>query len=337
MKRGALGVRRGGDLKVSPALRLAPLLFLVPPVVIGCSSESSQPASSASPAPVATAPPAGNAGANHPPAIRAVKLMPEPIVPGEPVQAQVDAEDEDGDSVLLRHQWFANGEPIPGAVASTLSPTMLKRGDQLTVEVVPLDGKVQGPPVRSSPVTMPNSPPEATRLTLGPGQPHIGDRVDVDVEGKDQDDDTITYSYRWFRNNAPVEGGRGDQPGLDTTGFARGDVILVDVTPQDGIEKGRTVRSPPLTIVNNQPAITSTPPSALKEGRFEYAVTAVDQEGDPLTYGLEAAPSGMTIDKATGRILWQVPPGTKGTQRVRVVVRDNHEGQGFQEFELDMG
>jgi prepilin-type N-terminal cleavage/methylation domain-containing protein len=28
--------------------------------------------------------------------------------------------------------------------------------------------------------------------------------------------------------------------------------------------------------------------------------------------------------------------GTKGMQRVRVVVRDNHEGQGFQEFELDM-
>jgi hypothetical protein len=88
--------------------------------------------------------------------------------------------------------------------------------------------------------------------------------------------------------------------------------------------------------VNNQPTITSTPPSALKEGRFEYAVTAVDQEGDPLTYSLEAAPPGMTIDKATGRILWQVPPGTKGVQRVRVVVRDNHEGQGFQEFELNM-
>ncbi|TAJ08270.1 MAG: hypothetical protein EPO61_09150 [Nitrospirae bacterium] len=263
--------------------------------------------------------------------------MPEPILPGAPVEAQVDAEDQDGDSILFRHQWFANGAPIPGAVTSTLLPTMLKRGDQLAVEVTPLDGKAEGLPVRSASVTMPNSPPEAQRLTLGPSPAHIGDRADVEVEGRDQDGDAITYTYRWFRNNVPVEGSRGDQPSLDTIGFARGDVLLVDVTPHDGTDKGRTFRSPQLTIVNNQPTITSTPPSALKEGRFEYGVTAVDQEGDPLTYSLEAAPPGMTIDKATGRILWQVPPGAKGVQRVRVVVRDDHEGLGFQEFELDMG
>lgn len=316
-------------------MRPTPLVVLVSTIFFGCSSESSPPSAPAPALPAATHP-AGTGVPNHPPVIRAVKLMPEPIAPGEPVQAQVDAEDQDGDAILFRHQWFANGEPIMGEIKSTLLPTMLKRGDQLAVESVPSDGKAEGAPVRSSPVTIPNNPPEATRLTLGPSQPHIGDRVDVEVEGKDQDGDAITYGYRWYRNNVPVEGGRGDQPSLDTTGFARGDTILVDVTPQDGIEKGRTFRSPPLTIVNSQPTITSTPPSALKEGRFEYAVTAVDREDDPLTYSLEAAPPGMAIDKATGRILWQVPPGTKGVQRVRVVVRDNHEGQGFQEFELDM-
>ncbi|MBM4132801.1 MAG: hypothetical protein FJ245_03445 [Nitrospira sp.] len=262
--------------------------------------------------------------------------MPEPIVPGAPVQAQVDVEDEDGDSVLLRHQWFANGEPIAGEVKSTLLPTMLKRGDQLAVEVVPLDGKVDGTPVRSSPVTMLNSPPEATKLTIGPSPAHLGDRVDVETEGKDQDGDAITYTYRWFRNNVPVEGGKGDRPSLDTTGFSRGDVILVDVTPHDGMDKGRTFRSPQLTLVNSEPRITSAPPSTLKEGRFEYLVTATDSEGDPLAYSLDAAPPGMTIEKATGRILWQMPPGIKGSQRVRVVVRDDHEGQGFQEFELDV-
>ena len=328
-------MRRGRALRVLRALRPAPLVLLVSIIFLGCSSESPPPSASV-PVPPAATPPAGAGDLNHPPVIRAVKLMPEPIAPGEPVQAQVDAEDEDGDAILLRHQWFANGEPIAGESKSTLLPTMLKRGDRLVVESVPSDGKAEGTPVRSQPVTMPNSPPEATRLTLGPSPAHIGDRVNVEAESKDQDGDAITYSYRWFRNNVPVEGGRGDQPNLDTTGFARGDVILVDVTPQDGIEKGRTFRSPPLAIVNNRPTITSAPPSALQEGRFEYAVTAVDQEGDPLTYSLEAAPPGMTIDKATGRILWQVPPGTKGARRVRVVVRDNHEGQGFQEFELDM-
>ncbi|MFM8552287.1 MAG: Ig domain-containing protein [Nitrospiraceae bacterium] len=57
--------------------------------------------------------------------------------------------------------------------------------------------------------------------------------------------------------------------------------------------------------------------------------------GDPLTYSLETAPPGMVIDKTSGRIVWQVPPGIQGSHRVRVVVRDNHQGQGFQEFDLD--
>jgi len=261
--------------------------------------------------------------------------MPEPIVPGRPVQAQVDANDPDGDPVTFRHQWFANGQPITGETGSTLLPTMLKRGDQLTVEVVPLDGKAEGTPVRSAPATMPNSPPEALRLIVEPAQPHIGDQIKVEVEGRDQDGDSIAYAYRWFRNEKPVEGGAGDQATLGTTGFARGDVVLVEIMPHDATDQGRPFRSPPLTIVNRHPTITSTPPIALKEGRFEYAVIAVDQEGDPLTYSLEAAPPGMTIDTATGRIEWRVSPGTKGSHRVRVVVRDPYEGQGVQEFNLD--
>ena len=336
MEREALGVRREEGRRAPRASRFAALALIVSIVFLGCSSESSQPSATV-PAPAAQAKQAGPGGANQSPVIRAVKVMPDPLVPGVPVQAQVDAEDQDGDAIVFRHQWYANGQPIPGAVGLELLPTMLKRGDQLTVESVPSDGKMEGTPVRSHPVAMPNSPPEATRLTLGPTTAHVGDRVDVEVEGKDQDGDSVTYTYRWHRNNLPVEGGKGDQPYLDTRGFARGDVLLVDVTPHDGTDKGRTFRSPPLTIVNSEPRITSTPPSALKEGRFEYLVTAADPEGDPLTYSLDAAPPGMAIEKATGRILWQVPPGTKGMQRVRVLVRDNHEGQGFQEFELDMG
>lgn len=263
--------------------------------------------------------------------------MPEPIVPGSLVHTQVDAEDQDGDTVLFRHQWFANGTPIAGAVGPDLLPTMVKRGDQLAVEVTPLDGKADGVPMRSSPAVMPNSPPETMRLTLGPSPPHIGDHVNVEVESKDQDGDAIAHAFRWFRNNVPIEGGRGDQASLDTAGFVRGDAILVEVTPSDGVDKGRAFRSPPLAIVNSHPTIASQSSGALINGRFEYAVIASDLEGDPLTYALEAAPPGMTINKATGRVEWQVPPGAKGRYRVRVAVRDDHDGYGFQEFEVDLG
>ena len=48
-----------------------------------------------------------------------------------------------------------------------------------------------------------------------------------------------------------------------------------------------------------------------------YSVQAIDDDKDSLKYLLEAAPSGMTIDSATGLISWQVPPDVKGMHRVR--------------------
>lgn len=260
--------------------------------------------------------------------------MPDPIEPGGTVQAQVDAEDPDGDSVVFRHQWYANGEPIPGEVRSTLLPSMLKRGDRLAVTVVPLDGKVEGLPVESQPAIMPNSPPAITRVTVEPGEPHIGERVHVDVEASDQDQDTVTYLFRWHRNGKPLEGRAGDTATVETVGFLRADVLMVEVTPQDPFDKGRPFHSPPVTIANSHPKITSTPASEIKEGLYEYTVTASDLEGDPLTYALEAAPPGMAIDKTSGRIRWQVPPDGKGSHRVRVAVRDDRDGYAFQEFEL---
>lgn len=260
--------------------------------------------------------------------------MPDPLEPGETLQAQVDAEDPDGDTVTFRHQWLVNGEPLAGAVHSTLLPSLLKRGDRLSVRVVPLDAKVEGAPVESPPAIMPNTPPAVTRITLMPGEPHVGDRVQVEVESHDQDQDAVTYLFRWYRNGRPVEGGAGDTARLETAGFLRGDVLMVEVTPQDAFNKGRPFHSPALTIINSHPAITSSPASAIREGLYEYAVQATDPEGDPLTYALETAPAGMVIDKTSGRIQWQVPADVKGTQRVRVGVRDNRDGYAFQEFDL---
>ena len=51
-------------------------------------------------------------------------------------------------------------------------------------------------------------------------------------------------------------------------------------------------------------------------------------------FKLETAPAGMAIDNKTGRIDWQVPPGNKDTQRIRVMVEDGHKGHAFQEFTL---
>ncbi len=60
---------------------------------------------------------------------------------------------------------------------------------------------------------------------------------------------------------------------------------------------------PPL---NRNPSITSTPVTTATEGQpYAYDVNATDPDaGDTLGYGLTQAPSGMTIDPASGVIAW---------------------------------
>ena len=244
----------------------------------------------------------------------------------------MDASDPDGDAVLFRHQWMANGQPMAGETSPTLAPYKLKRGDRVSVIVTPLDGKGEGAPYPSEPVAVGNSPPDVSRIVIQPGEVRVGERLTVQVEGTDADQDAIRYTFKWWRNRKLVA--EGDQAFLDTAGFARDDVLMVEVTPHDDTIGGKSFLGPPITIVNSHPLIISAPPTEIKDGHYAYTVAATDADGDALAYALESAPAGMTIDVKSGRIEWRIANGVQGTHRVRVAVRDKLDGYAFQEFEL---
>ncbi|HET8579860.1 MAG TPA: putative Ig domain-containing protein [Nitrospiraceae bacterium] len=302
---------------------LSPLAYSLLPLsfFFGCTSESSQSG-------VAS----GSSQSNRPPSIQSAAIVPNPVVRSGPISIQVEAVDPDRDAVTFRHQWLLNGHPIEGQTGPTLAPDLVKRGDLVAVEVIPSDGKTQGSPYRTKEVAIGNTPPEVTQIVLVPSEVQVGDRLRAKVEGSDVDQDEIQYTFKWWRNNAPLK--ESDEGVLDTTGFTRGDTILVQATPHDYVGPGKARYAEQVTIANSPPRITSIPPTAINQGRYEYAVTASDPDGDPVTYTLETAPAGMSIDKATGRIEWRIAAETKGTHRVRVVVEDDRKGHAFQDFDL---
>ncbi len=269
---------------------------------------------------------------NHPPMVRLVTIVPTPVTLAGPLTAHVAVDDPDGIEPTKRFQWLVNGATLLGATGPELSPDHLKRGDQVSLEVIASDGQINSDPYRTEPVMVMNTPPLVARVTVEADPTGNSNRVQAKVEALDPDHDVIHYSYRWWRNDKEIK--EGEESALDTTGFSRKDVIGVEVIASDQEISASPVRSAPIVLGNSPPQIVSSPAALTSKDQYEYAVQAKDIDGDTVTYGLETAPPGMTIDKATGQVIWHVTQGLAGTHRVKIVVEDGQGGTAWQEFEV---
>lgn len=312
--RGALS-RPIGDLSG----RLA-VLVLAGSILSGCTSESGP----------------GHAREGHsdnqPPAVSRASINPPAILLDAPVTVHVVADDPDRDALTFQYRWFVNGLVLEGETASTLSPALLKRGDSVMVEVIPNDGKVSGSVYRTAVATVVNTPPAVSLVSLKPAKPVRGDKLVAEVEATDPDHDQITLTFQWSRNGVVVQ--TGDAPTFDTAELGAKDEITLEVTAHDGIAKGKSFRGSPLRLWNAPPQIVSKPTTEVLRDRYEYVVNAVDSEGDPITYRLDIAPPGMTIEPETGRLHWTIAPELRGTHRVRIVAEDPQGGTADQDFEI---
>ncbi len=90
------------------------------------------------------------------------------------------------------------------------------------------------------------------------------------------------------------------------------------------------------SISANRPPIFASLPVGLAEVgvNYPYALTAVDADGDALTYRLISAPNGMSIAPASGQIQWIPTPLQLGNQQVVLQVSDARGGTARQAFSL---
>lgn len=89
--------------------------------------------------------------------------------------------------------------------------------------------------------------------------------------------------------------------------------------------------------LNRAPAFTSTPNLEALTGKlYEYAPTAVDPDGDLVTFSLPSAPRSMTINALTGQISWIPTAGDVGPQNIMVRVQDGRGGVAGQNYVLSL-
>jgi hypothetical protein len=80
---------------------------------------------------------------NSPPKITRVRLLPEVFKPGDTLSIEVEGTDPDGDPVSILYEWIRNGSSA-GRGSTIEGP--VRRGDEITITVIPNDGEAFGNP-----------------------------------------------------------------------------------------------------------------------------------------------------------------------------------------------
>jgi len=266
---------------------------------------------------------------NTPPVIGSgPTAIPSTITDLQTSQMAVTATDDDGDP--LTYAWSASGGTVSGAGASAVfTPPRVTSTNTYTVSVTVRDGKGGAATGNTSVTVQPgNTPPE---ITSGPTAtpPTITDLQTSQLTVATTDADSDPLTYEWSSSGGTISGSGPSvvftPPRVTTTV-----TYTVNVTVRDGYG-GMTEGSTSVTVQpgNTPPVIssgpTATPSSITDLQTSQLAVTATDDDGDPLTYAWSA--SGGTVSGAGPTAVF-TPPRVKSTRTytVSVTVRDGKGG-----------
>ena len=224
-----------------------------------------------------------------------------------------------------RIEWLVNGSPVMSSTPSEFRTTETIKKDKVQVKAI-----IEGKEILSNMVQIQNSPPEISKIKILPEIFKPGDALSVEASGSDADGDEVTLTYEWTKNGEPS----GNSKQINAL-LRKGDKVDIKITPYDGEAYGRTVILH-REIGNLPPVITENIKHDFDGISYAYQVKAADPDGDPLTYSLKSAPSGMTIDPSTGSIKWTVPADFKGKASLTVSVTDGRGGEAVQTLTIEI-
>lgn len=225
---------------------------------------------------------------NQKPPAPSPRIEPSPAYVGDTLRVVWDnVEDPDGDVLEYAVRWETDDTSVAFDIDEREIPgEFVVKGQTWSVKVFARDGTARGPAGEAS-VTVSNSPPELTPVTLAPLQPTAYDRISATTNAEDADGDKLTLTFTWKVNGTEVLSGVGER-NLPPRNHSKDDVVQLTVTASDG-DDDTTRTSDTLTVINSAPGapqIRFTPayPGDGDPLNCEIVGAADDPDGDALTY-----------------------------------------------------
>ena len=203
--------------------------------------------------------------------------------------------DTDNDSDASAVKWFKNGSQV--ATGATYAGPYVG-GDEVYCRVTANDGTVSGNTITSSTVTVRNTVPTVSNVTITPSSPVYNSNLTcaytfADVDG-DGDDSTVI----WEVNGTQVATGTT----LTSPVFKGGDEVTCQVTAVDDTGATGNTASKSVTVGNTAPSVsnvTISPSSPATTDALTCSYTYADVDGDTdsstYTWTVSNSSSGGTV------------------------------------------
>lgn len=232
----------------------------------------------------------GSGPANNAPSLNSLLISPASASTTDPLVATYIFDDVDGDAESgTTFAWFVNGAISQGNVGKTLPSQHTAKGDEWYVIVTPSDGIAFGADVTSNVVTITNSVPTLSSVSIGISNPSTSDDLPVVNTSSDADTmDTLTYEYRWYLDGT-LQSSLDGLPSLPSVATRDGDSWEVEMRVSDGTDVSSWMKSSAVVIgsttTNTPPSVDSveiTPNSPTTESNLVATVTSSDADMDPI-------------------------------------------------------
>ncbi len=270
---------------------------------------------------------------NSAPAATAVVISPDPAYEADVLQADAQGDDEDGDEISWSYAWYVDDALVQDSSDSTLTGASFDKHQQVYVRATPSDGLEAGEGLDSASITIQNTAPSITNVTLDPEEIYGDSSVSCAAAGwSDDDGDAEGYLYAWTVDGAEVSAAET----LDGSSFARGDELVCIVTPSDGEDEGEPVSSDASTVLNSPPSIDSATLSTTSPTESDTISVTIageaDVDNDTITWGYDWNVNGVSVSSIPtldgtyfdkGDTIWVVVTPTDGTDDGAAVTSDS--------------